>query len=1827
MNNLEPSHDNSQKSLEQLQAENNWLKEKFSRFQLCHNQLSDTIGENNLINEEFIQTLLPIIAQYWESTASIGLFLKMGNTESQTINYQPSTIFIRKEITQYDQVIGYIEANVTPSINETSGTRFDEWDEMYLAGIAIRLSNFMKQDIRNSALRSKENMLSDLLDNINDVIYTTDELANITYISPSIQKLLGYTQEDVVGKNFTLFIGNKGDQLKARFEEIQKNFGLKNEYQIPSKTGEYHWIRFSSKAIFKEGQFKGVTGVLIDVSETKKIELELQRSEALYRSILHASPDTIFIADLDGTVRFSSPMAIKMFGYEGKKFPLHQSLFNFLHPKDHEKARSAIGEMFSGNFNGATEYTGIKLDGSTLEMEVNGEFIRDSEGNPTSMVFVARDISDRKNAEKRLLKSEETYRKLVESINDIVFDIAMDGTIKYVSPSIKKLINLSPEQLIGNSFFNYVYPPDKDRLIQVFKNNLFDTFKHIDYRCQSPEGEIFWVQVSAQFTYENGQIVGRSGILHDITEQKIAEENLRKSEEQYRRLFESVNDVIYEVDKMGFIKLVSPSVIRVLGYSVEEVLGRNIFDFIHPEDVPVIRETLMNLDAKDYHYMEYRYLRKDGTIHWVRSSTSSLFENGVMVGGTGILTDITERKITQEALVKSEERFVQIAEQSKIAIWEVDAKGLYTYVNPLAEKIWGYSSEEIIGKMHFYDLHPHDGREEFKVQALAAMHAKEKFTDFANQIITRDQQIIWVATNGVPVVDKQNQLIGYRGADTDITERLIAEQALKRSENELNEAQKIAQMCSWELNVITHQLSWSENYYRIMGIPFGKEMKTEFFLSKVHPDDLPLIDAKYQELQLTGKAVQYDLRVLMPNNRYNWIQNNIVPEFINDKLVNLRGVNIDVTHKKIDEEKIKIQNEKLNAIITAIPDLIFVMSKDGVYLEVFATEVNKLLIEPDKIIGLNIRDAFTPDMAIYFLRLIDRSLETKEMVSANYVIALPESSSTHFEARIVPMYDDKVLILSRDVTEQAKNEQEIKKLSMVVEQSPVITMITDLDGTIEYVNPVFETITGYQPHEVVGKKSELFFSDKTDPIVNAKICESIHRSKEWHGEWIQKKKNGEDYWEDVAISTILDTEGIPINYLIVKQDITQRKETEKILRKSEESYRQMFGNNPQPMWIYDLETLSFLEVNDAAIRHYGYSRSDFLAMTLRDIRPQEDIPALLKDVELSKNHQNIAGEWRHLKKNGELIYVEIASHAVTFNNREARHILVKDITERKRIEKEIRDLNANLEHKIEDRTKQLNLLNKNLIQEIEYRKRTESALVESEKSYRMVVENVNEIFYKTNILGEWLFLNKSWETVTGYTVLESIGKNCLHYVYQEDSPALENLFRQLIKGEVDQARMEIRYLNNKGECRWLETFCRPAIDEKGLITGTYGTLQDITERKKSNELIQKARLEAEQANQAKSEFLSRMSHELRTPMNSILGFAQLLELGDLTSKQRKGVDHILKSGRHLLQLINEVLDISRIEAGHLVINQDTVDIQKLNQEVVDIMAPIAAEKEIKLEILNHIKDNYFLLTDSQRIKQVMLNLTSNAIKYNRIGGSVVIESELQFPKDNTEGRIKISVTDTGFGIADEDLPHIFTPFERIGAERSGVEGTGLGLAVVNKLVKALEGKVGVESSPGEGSKFWIELPARSGNGMPGPQKQAKSETDYADKGGTILYIEDNQSNFELVEHFLAFQRPEIQLITNIYGKMAVPLAVKYTPDLILIDLNLPDIDGKKVLELLMIEPRTSHIPIVVVSADAMPERLDLLMKAGARQYLTKPFNLEEMLGVVDKYLPIIKHPN
>ncbi|MDT8905446.1 PAS domain S-box-containing protein [Pseudomonas sp. NFACC32-1] len=507
----------------------------------------------------------------------------------------------------------------------------------------------------------------------------------------------------------------------------------------------------------------------------------------------------------------------------------------------------------------------------------------------------------------------------------------------------------------------------------------------------------------------------------------------------------------------------------------------------------------------------------------------------------------------------------------------------------------------------------------------------------------------------------------------------------------------------------------------------------------------------------------------------------------------------------------------------------------------------------------------------------------------------------------------------------------------------------------------------------------------------------------------------------------------------------------------------------------------------------------------------------------------------------------------------------------------------------------------------------ERALRDNEERLRLIIDGVKDYgIFALDAQGHVITWNAGAERIKGYTEQEILGRHFSLFYLAEECPAHPDM-------ALREATRDGHYMEEGWRCRkdgsrfWASVVITAQYDATGALRGFSKITRDITDRRAAEIALGTAREEAESASRAKSEFLSRMSHELRTPLNAILGFAQLLDM-DSTAGQRPQVSHILRAGQHLLALINEVLDIARIEAGRLPLNIEPIALSAVLHEALTLVSPMAADAGIRLVELPPLPEGTGVRADRQRLVQVLLNLLSNAIKYNRPGGEVRIEVTAQ------AHQVSIAVSDTGHGIALDQLAQLFKPFERLDADPQ-VEGTGLGLSLSKSLLEMMQGSLQVHSVPQQGCCFTLLLPAAqvsdSHSAPIAPLAVARPPVQYH---GKVLCIEDNLSSLALIETLMQ-RRPGIQLLSSMQGQIGLDLARQHAPQLILLDVTLPDLEGLEVLRRLRQSPATAATPVLMITADASDLTHRALQDAGATAILTKPIHIQAFLAHLEHYLP------
>jgi PAS domain S-box-containing protein len=505
-----------------------------------------------------------------------------------------------------------------------------------------------------------------------------------------------------------------------------------------------------------------------------------------------------------------------------------------------------------------------------------------------------------------------------------------------------------------------------------------------------------------------------------------------------------------------------------------------------------------------------------------------------------------------------------------------------------------------------------------------------------------------------------------------------------------------------------------------------------------------------------------------------------------------------------------------------------------------------------------------------------------------------------------------------------------------------------------------------------------------------------------------------------------------------------------------------------------------------------------------------------------------------------------------------------------------------------------------------------------DQHYRAIFEAAGVGIARLTLDGHFVEVNQRFADISGRRRDDLIGLHFLDISHPDETPANLATTLTLLTGQEERLTRVKRYIRPDGEIVHVMLNVVVLKDAHGAPVQMVSVVEDISERLRMQDALTAAR-SAERASKAKTEFLSRMSHELRTPLNAMLGFAQLLRvdpLNPLNDIQRKKLDHIEKAGAHLLGMMTDVLDLSRIEAGSLPMCIETLSVNSVLDEAVALISNQAHSAGLTLAH-NAPQDDLLVQADRLRLRQVLVNLLSNAIKYNRAGGQAIIEAMA------LGDHVVITVSDTGQGMTAEQLAHLFEPFNRLGAERTNVEGTGIGLVIVKRLLDLMQGQLDVSSTPGTGTSFRVWLPlARprsrdSAYAEQGPRSSFAGLDDISAQNRTVLYAEDNAINVELVREVMRM-RPQWHLEVAHSGQQAIAMAQSHPPDLLLLDMHLGDMSGLDVSDALAHLAATASIPRVALSADAMPDQISEARERGFVEYLTKPLDVGRFLKLLDQ---------
>jgi PAS domain S-box-containing protein len=793
------------------------------------------------------------------------------------------------------------------------------------------------------------------------------------------------------------------------------------------------------------------------------------------------------------------------------------------------------------------------------------------------------------------------------------------------------------------------------------------------------------------------------------------------------------------------------------------------------------------------------------------------------------------------------------------------------------------------------------------------------------------------------------------------------------------------------------------------------------------------------------------------------------------------------------------------------------------------------------------------------------------------------------------------------------------------------SIATDERGVIQIFNVGAERMLGYAAAEVMNKITPADISDPQEVIARAESLSTelattitpgfealvfkASRGIEDIYELTYIRKDGSRFPAIVSVTALRDERGGIIGYLLIGTDNSARKRAEEALLKAGALQSAIF-NSANFSSIATDERGVIQIFNVGAERMLGYAAAEVMnKITPADISDPQEVIARAESLstelattitpgfealvfKASRGIEDIY-ELTYIRKDGSRFPAIVSVTAL----RDERggiigYLLIgTDNTARKQVEAE--------------------------------QKKLDQRLRDQQFYTRSLIESNIDALMTTDPSGIISDVNKQMEALTGCTRDELIGAPFKNYF---TDPERAEAAIKLVLREKNVTNYELTARARDGKKTVVSYNATTFYDRDRTLQGVFAAARDITERKRldqalldKNVELERAKIAAEKANLAKSDFLSSMSHELRTPLGAILGFAQLMESDSPPPKrsQKAHIDQILHAGWYLVKLINEILDLAQVESGKLSLSPEPVSLAEVMVECQAMIDPQRQKRGISMTF-PRFDAPCFVGADRIRLKQVLINLLSNAIKYNRPGGSVVVDCIASSPE-----RTRISVTDTGAGLTPEKLAQLFQPFNRLGQEGSAEEGTGIGLVMSKRVVELMGGVIGVESTVGVGSVFWFELstvaaPQLAVDGAE-PTAVAEVQVPYGAPLRALLYVEDNSANLELVEQLIA-RRPDIRLLSAVNGNLGIELARRNQPDVILMDINLPGMSGIEALKILREDPSTAHIPVIAISANAMPLSVEKGLEAGFFWYLTKPIKVKEFTDVLNSALQFAEKP-
>lgn len=1455
----------------------------------------------------------------------------------------------------------------------------------------------------------------------------------------------------------------------------------------------------------------------------------------------------------------------------------------------------------------------IKEAISVFNTDTQNEILVDEWPNSDSGFLInslIRLIEERKQAEEVLMESETRFRLMADNSPVLIWKSGTDAKCDYFNQTWLNFTGRTLDQEMGDGWAEGVHPDDMQHCLDTYLNSFNERRKFtMEYRLMHADGKYRWLLDNGvpRFTAQ-GIFTGYIGTCTDITENKRVEETLRNLSQAVEQNPASI--VITDIN--GKIEYVNPKFCDLTGYTREEAIGANPRILKSESSTPELYKDMWDtiLSGKEWKG-EFHNKKKNGDLYWELASISAVKNpNGDIVNFLAIKEDITERKQVIEALGKSEKRYREVVQNVKEVIFQTDASGLWIFLNQAWEEITGFSVEESIGQMFVDYVHPDDRQRNMELFEPLIMRKKE-YCRHQIRYLTKDGGFRWIEVFARLGLDEKDEIVGTYGTLQDITERKLAEETLKNERTLFRTIIDLIPDAVYVKDLQGRKIIANPKEVELVGLGSEQEIlnKTDFDL---YPSELAFKTNEEDQLVIrSGKPIlNYEGSIVDQEGKVHSLLGSKVPLFDSTgKITGIVGVSHDITERKNAEDALQAAHKSLSDILNAaIHTAIIATDEDGIITNFSKGAERMLGYSAQELVG-----KATPELFHLENEVSDRSIElSKEfgrMISGFEVFVAKARNMEHEERTWTYRRKDGTSILvnlivtairdntkeiigflgiASDITERKHAEAELEESREKyrgLSEASFEAIFISVDGFCIEQNHAAELMFGYTHEEAMTKIGPDWFV----PEDRERVMNHIIEGYEEQYEAVALRKDGTTFpcvirgrkmhykGRDVRVTSLNDISLLKK----VEQELIIAKE---IAEDSERKFKSIIESQAEGIGFVD-ENEVFGFANTASERIFDTGENELVGTCLYEYLDTEEKNLVEKQTR-NRGAGNVnTYELKIVTKKGNTKYIHVTATPKMDenNNYLGAYGVFRDITDQKKAEDEL--------IRISKRLALATFAGGVGVWDLDIESNT---LIWDDQMFALYgIEKAND----KNAYETWL--------------------NALH---PEDKERAKEEIQMAIDGK-KEFNTEFRICWPDGSIHNIRALANVQSDASGKTNRMIGTNWDITEQKKTESVLLKARQDAEMANKAKSVFLANMSHEIRTPLNAILGFSQLMNRDKhLTPTQREYNISTIRAGEHLLSLINDILELSKMEAGRLELNPMNVDLNALLSEIQLFFKDQVESKHLHFKLEKAKNLPRYILVDDNKLRRIFLNLIGNAIKFTDEGGITVRVKTDQINK--LKSRLIVEIQDTGSGIPENEIGRLFKHFVQTSSGMSKTSGTGLGLALSRELANLMGGDITVKSDFGAGSVFTFYIVIETGRVEDVQEVISRSVVGIENgmEPFKILVVDDTDENRQVAVELLDLVG--FKTMEAVDGEDAVKKFEEWNPDLILMDMRMPVIDGYEATRRIKLTEKGRQTPVVALTASSFEDERKKIGDLDIQAYIRKPFREIELFGTIGNILNV-----